>query len=421
MGHNAYLALLRENREYRCLWGAFVVSLLGDWFNLLASATIVGRLGGSGSSMGTLFAIRTLASFAASPLGGILADRLDRRGLLIATDLLRGVVVLGFLAVDGPEDLALMYGLTALQLFLGGLYVPANNALLPNLVTPAQLPVANALGSMTWSSMMALGTALGGFFAGSFGTRAAFLVDALSFAVSALVLTGIRPRGPAQAEGPGGAAGLVAVWGEGLTYLRGRADLLPVVGLKPLMVLTSYGGLQVVQTHLARKVFVVGVDGATSLGILFSALGVGTLLGPLVGRHLAGDRDAPVARAIAFGFGGAALALGAAAALPGLPLTALLLMAQAAGVGLVWVFSNLILMRRLPDRVRGRVLAIEFGLITLASAASALAAGRALDHPALGPAGTLRLMALATLGAAGLWIRAIPRCLAVPEPAAPAP
>jgi MFS family permease len=98
-GATGYVALLRNNSSYRNLWLGQVVSLLGDWFNLVATATLVQQLTGSSAQVGLLFALRMLAPFLVSPFAGVVADRFDRRRVLIATDLLRAAVVLGFVLV----------------------------------------------------------------------------------------------------------------------------------------------------------------------------------------------------------------------------------------------------------------------------------------------------------------------------------
>ena len=93
-----YFELILQNANFRWLWGGQVVSLLGDWFNLIASAILIAELTDSGLALGILFTIRMLAPFAVAPIAGIFADRYNRKHLLIITDIVRAVVVLGFLS-----------------------------------------------------------------------------------------------------------------------------------------------------------------------------------------------------------------------------------------------------------------------------------------------------------------------------------
>ena len=125
-----YVDLVRNNADFRFLWLGQIVSLLGDWFNLVASATLLAALTGSGVAVGGLFVVRMLAPFVVTPVAGVAADRINRKHLLIGTDLLRAVVVFGFLFVRDPGDVWLLYALTALQLGISGFFFPARNAIL---------------------------------------------------------------------------------------------------------------------------------------------------------------------------------------------------------------------------------------------------------------------------------------------------
>ncbi|MCH8339257.1 MAG: MFS transporter, partial [Chloroflexi bacterium] len=94
-----YLQLIRANVDFRYLWSGEIISLFGDWFNLIGSAALIAQLTGSGLAVGGLFVIRMLAQFVGTQVGGVAADRYNRKRLLISTDLARAVIVLGFLFV----------------------------------------------------------------------------------------------------------------------------------------------------------------------------------------------------------------------------------------------------------------------------------------------------------------------------------
>jgi MFS family permease len=94
-----YIQLLRKNTNYRNLWFGQIVSLLGDWFNLIASASLIGILTQSGVAVGGLFVVRLLAPFLVSPVAGVVADRYNRKTILIITDITRALTVLGFLFI----------------------------------------------------------------------------------------------------------------------------------------------------------------------------------------------------------------------------------------------------------------------------------------------------------------------------------
>ena len=110
---NEYLTLLRHNRDFRYLWLGSVISQLGDWFNVIAAAELITRLTDSGLALSGLFVARFLPLFLFSPIAGVLADRFNRKNILILSDVLRGVTVLGFLLVRDAADLPLFYLLTS--------------------------------------------------------------------------------------------------------------------------------------------------------------------------------------------------------------------------------------------------------------------------------------------------------------------
>ena len=162
----SYSQLILQNRNFRWLWGGQIVSLLGDWFNLIASAALLSHLTDSGIAIGSLFVVRMLAPFMITPFAGVIADRYNRKHILILTDVVRGITVIGFLFVRRPEDVWFLYLLTAIQLGTGGFFFPTRNAILPDLVKPEELGAANAILATTWSTMLAIGAALGGLVAG---------------------------------------------------------------------------------------------------------------------------------------------------------------------------------------------------------------------------------------------------------------
>ena len=144
-----------------------------------------------------LFALVLLVS----PIAGVVADRYNRKHILILADLCRAVVVLGFLLVREPHHVWLLYVLSAIQLGLSGFFFPTRTAIVPDLVSADQLGAANIIGSTTWSVMLAAGAALGGVVAGTWGNQTAFVLDALTFVVSAILIAVVRYRRPPHDDG----------------------------------------------------------------------------------------------------------------------------------------------------------------------------------------------------------------------------
>ena len=375
-----YLDLVRRNANFRWLWCGQIISLLGDWFNLIASASLIAQLTQSGTAVGGLFVVRMLAPFLVSPLAGVIADRYNRKYILIASDVARAVVVACFLLVRDPSQVWLLYALTAVQLGLSGFFFPTRNAILPDLVSDQELGAANALSSATWSVMLALGAALGGVVSGAWGIYPAFAVDALSFLLSALFIARLNYHAAPGASSSGKTvAAALGEYLDGLHYLRGHADILVLTLHKAANSLLIAGGFQVLQVTIAEQVFTIGEGGGISLGLMFAAAGVGTGIGPILARRFTGDEQCRLRVAIAAGYVMSAVGLAIVAPLLNFGLLLLGMLLRAMGGGVVWVFSTQLLLQLAPNHVRGRVFATEFALFTLMSAAGAGAIGPAID------------------------------------------
>jgi MFS family permease len=386
----SYGQLVRHNRDFRYLWFGQIVSLLGDWFNLIASASLIAELTRSGLAVGGLFVVRMLAPFLVSPIAGVAADRYNRKHLLIGADLSRALVVMGFLLVRRPEQVWLLYTLTAIQLAVSGFFFPARNAILPDIVSARELGAANALSSSTWSVMLALGAALGGLVAGQWGAYPSFVVDSLTFLASAFMIGHVAYRPTHILDGSDrSVAQALRQYVDGLRYLWRHTDVLFIALNKAAGALFISGAFQVVQVTLAEQVFVIGQGGGISLGLLYAVLGAGTGLGPIAARAITGDRDRPQRLAIATSYAIQAVGMALAAPLASFGLVLAGTFVRGFGGGVGWMFSTQLLLQLLPNRVRGRVFSTEFALFTLANAAGAVAGGWALDRAAMNLSGIL--------------------------------
>ena len=403
-----YLQLIRQNRDFRNLWTGQVISLLGDWFDLIASASLISYLTRSGLAVGSLFVVRMLAPFLVSPLAGVLADRFNRKTLLITADLLRGFIVLGFLLVRSPEQVWLLYVITAIQLAFSGIFFPARNAIIPDIVSRAELGAANTISSTTWSVMLSLGAAIGGFVAGEWGNYPAFVVDSISFFCSAFFISRIhythQPAALSDAEqGWRQISAALRQYAEGLKYLKEHPDILAITLHKSAVSLFVSGAFQVVQVALAERVFVIGENGGTSLGLLYAAAGIGTGAGPILARIFTQDHDRRLRHALTLSYLIGVIGLLITAPLAGFALVLLGTFVRSLGGGVNWTFSTQLLLEWTPDNVRGRVFSSEFAMMTLASAISSAIGGWALDHTSLGIGGMLWWMAALLVLPGVLW------------------
>ena len=398
-----YGELIRSNGNFRLLWFGQIISLLGDWFNLIASASLIALLTQSGFAVGGLFVLRMLAPFLVSPIAGVVADRYNRKYILILADLARVFCVFGFLFVREADDVWLLYTLTAIQSGFSGLYFPTRNAILPDIVPGRGLGAANAISSTTWSVMLAVGAAIGGLVSGVWGIYPAFVIDALTFLVSAAFMSGVKYQAkPGLAGADKTVRAALRQYVEGLRYLGRERDILFISLHKAALSVFMFASFQVVQVAIAREVFVIGQEGGISLGLLYGVGGIGTGISPLVARYFTGDRDRPLRLAIILGYIMGALGLAIAAPLSSLGMVLLGSLVRGAGGGMVWVFSTQLLLQLVPGQVRGRVFATEFAFFTLLSAAGAAMAGATLDS-SLGISGSTWLLAGLILLPGVLW------------------
>lgn len=369
---------------------AQVVSLLGDWFSTVAVITLVTRYGGTAEQLAWLFIARLLPMVLFGPLAGVLADRFNRRAIMLVADLTRVAVALSFLLVTSAELVWVIYILTVIQFSLGALFDPARSAIIPALTSNEDRVTANALGSLTWSTMLAIGAALGGLTAGLFGVEVAFVVDALSFGGSALMVLGIPGRLGKTAGHTNTKMRLGSDLVDGVKYLRQRPTVLTFTLIKPLAALSS-GATFTLLALLSHDVFPVGKDGSLSLGLLNLAIGVGSGLGPLLGSWLLrrhGETRPNLQRLIGLGFILYGLSFVFFTNTESLLVAIVVIIIGEFGGGSNWVYSTTLLQLGVEDSYRGRVFAVEFMLLNLLGSVSALVSGWLLDQLHL-PVGVL--------------------------------
>ena len=398
-----YLALIRGNRNFRNLWCGQIVSLFGDWFNLIASASLVASLTGSSIAVGGLFVARMLAPFLVSPFAGVAADRYNRKHLLILTDVVRAVVVLGFLLVDSRELLWLVYALTFVQLAMHGVFFPTRNSILPDIVSPKDLGAANAITGATWSVMLAMGAAAGGLVAGGWGIRPAFVIDSATFLLSIVFIAKIRYQPPRRVSHDTSLGAALSDYLDGLRYLGRHRDILVIVLQKAALTLFVVGAFEVLQVAVARDVFAIGDGGGISLGMMYAAIGVGSGLGPILARAITGDRERPLRIAIFVSYIVMAIGLTIVATLDSFGAVLIGTTIRSMGGGTLWVFTSQLLLQLVPEHIRGRVFATEYALLTLSMAMSAGLAGWSLDQSTLAISGLLTWMSGAILVPGALW------------------
>jgi MFS family permease len=407
----SYATVVRENPDFRRIWIGQVGSLLGDWFNQVAILSLLLRLTGSGSAAGVFWVLQMVPIFLVSPIAGRVVDHLPRKLVMIAADLARAVVVLAFLLVDRPGRIWIVYLATAVQMSLSSFFEPARNAVTPRVVKPGHLVGANALTATTWSVMLAAGAAVGGLITALLGERAAFLLNSASYLWSAVfVLRAAIP--PIEARPHHSERGFIT----GLKEALRSPGLLPVLLAKALIGLA--GGMALVLALWGDRVYRIGATAAGGIGVLFAARGIGTGIGPFIGRRWGKSHGDGARRTIASGYLICGTFFLAASLSRSLPIVFVCLIGSGIGTAITWVFSTVVLQQETTDRVRGRVFAAEQALMTLTMAISMLVTGRALDHPGWTPRGVGAGLSLVYFLGAGVFELLILRARTQAQPVA---
>lgn len=393
----SYLELLRDNRDFRRLWFAHLISLGGDWFASVALLGLIDEMTGSSFQTGLILAANMLPYFLLSPITGVIADRFDRKKLMIFSDVVRAFIALAMLLARSPETVWVGIASLAALATVGSLFGPASQAAMPNLVTTDQLPRANILISSAFGMMLAVGSALGGLVAATLGRDTAFIVNSGSFLVSGALIFLIRAKFSVGIhEHDRLPIRPIRDIHEGISYARAHPKIMALLATKGGFGLGA--GLIALLPLFATDVFAAGDIG---IGIMFAARGVGALLGPFGARAFAGNDERKLFLAIGGAMGVYGLTYLIFPAMPSIALAAVVVAIAHLGGGAQWTMSLFGLQSMTPDYVRGRILAFDFGLVTLTMSSSLLLAGRLAES--FDPSSVMVAFASVVLAYGAIW------------------
>jgi len=378
-----YIQLVRENREFRKLWIAAVISMMGEWFNTIALFFLILEYTGSEFLLGLLFTVRMAGFALLQPVIGLMADRFNRKSLMIWSNLIQAVLALCFLFVNDSSDIVWMIGLSGLMMVLHGVYMTAERAALPNVVDPDDLSTANALDAASWSTALCIGAMLGGVVVSFWGTEAAFVIDSLTFLLGTLFLLKLKlPQtiDPSM-KGPWISTAVDNIR-KGWVRIRSQPSLFRIVFAKASWNVAGGGLAGVYLVLLGANV--EGFGAAFGFGLFFFARGVGTGLGPILARSLFKNEDhwpGLVGNLIVVS-GMFYLIVGATLDIS-LWLTVLLIILAHSASGANWVLSTIMMQRWVEDEVRGRVFSADMLILSVAFSCSTSVAGYLMEHTTL--------------------------------------
>jgi MFS family permease len=383
----SYARLLGGNRNFRRLWSAQVVSEIGDWFYTLAIYNLLLQLTGRAGSVALALVLQVLPQTVIGPTAGVVNDRRRRKRVMIASDIGRTLIVLCMLLIRSKAMVWLVYPLLTAETLLAAFFEPARNAVIPNIVEREDVVLANTLSSSTWSVNLMVGATLGGVVAALLGRDAVFLLNALSFVVSAALIWGMRFAEPHAEGGRQFEARELVDFSPilaGIRYVRAHVRLRSTIFAKFGILIIGPGW--VLFTVMGQKEFAVRWHGMApergaflGMSLLLGARGLGALLGPLLAAPWAGHWKHRLEVAIFWGYIAAAAGYTLLGVSGHLWQACLCVMLAHSGGSIVWVFSTTLLHLQSDDKFRGRVFAADLGLSMFTIAAGAYLAGRFVD------------------------------------------
>jgi len=397
-----YRDLLNQNRNFRALWTGQIISELGDWFNNIAVLALAMHLTGSGLVVTAVLLARTVPIVIFGPIAGVIADRFSRRSVLLGADYSRAVLALGFLLVATRERMWMAYLFTSLLTAISIFFTTAKNSALPEISSSQQLMPANALTSSTTAITQTLGGVLGGFATHYLGYHVAFVMNALSFIASALLIYQIRFRNQvfaAKAKAASSPSSLVRDFREGMVFIRSNPIVLGLL-LIGMGWATGGGAAQILFSIFAIDVY---HGGDRAIGILYSAAGLGIVIGATIANWYFRNKSFAVTKWV----------IGISMLLTGI-FYSIFSFTQQMWTGFVWItmsrivmginhiIGTTLLMNIVPSQFRGRTFSTKETVVIFTMVVSMLLAGVGQHYT--GPRTIALIAGLLTLLTGVVWL-----------------
>lgn len=372
------MRLIRENANFRRLWFSQMVSNLGDWFGVLAVYALILDFSGSELLLGLIIVIKMMSFAVFSPIAGYIADRYDRRKLMIICDFGRGFTVLAFLLVRTEDLLWLIYMLTAVQMIFAAVFEPAKQASIPNITSGEELVRANVLSNLSWSIIFTSGMGIGGLATAFLGTDFVFTVNGLGYMLSTIFIFRATIPHIRDADTLEGLRNpFRGIW-DGYVYLWKDSSIFRPALAKGTMSL-FLGALVYLLILISEQVLLAGSLG---IGLMYAARGAGTAVGPLAVRRFFPD-DKNWINIIGYTMIAGGLCYMALGFTESLAIMMIFVFLAHIGNGALWVSSTVLLQTRTADRFRGRVFSAEFLLFTVAQSVSTFLVSILLEYDVL--------------------------------------
>ena len=280
---SGFTELLRGNRNYRFTWTGQVVSEVGDHYNNVAVFALALANTGSGLVVAGILISRAICAVIAGPIAGVLLDRMDRKRIMIISDLVRASIAIAFIFGIPQGRTSLLYVLSGALMFASPFFSSGRASILPTIATRHELHSANSLTQLTQWTTLTLGSFLGGTSVSQFGYKLAFLFNAFSFLFSAWCISRLHVESGFRAQ----RSDMVVLrpwreYTEGLRYMK-SSPLILGIGLVAVGWATGGGAAQILFSVFGEVVF---HRGATGIGIIWGSAGIGLIIGALVAHRI---------------------------------------------------------------------------------------------------------------------------------------
>jgi hypothetical protein len=423
-----YYYLIKENGAFRNLWLADVVSQFGDWFNLVATITVLSEITQSGLMLSLFLMIRLLPSLLITPVAGVFADVYDKRKIMLIADVTRSLTVICFLLLNVYKELWLLYLLSCTQFFIVAFFFPCRSGLLPAYVKEEHLVIANSLDTATWSALFTFGSALGGLTVATAGTSVNYIVDACSYLVSFFFLwrLGAYPKIALESKekpvdmkdfdintditlSPESSAEKKSIsfkdhfreFFEGIRYLKNNLYLLGIACCKGFIGLT-WGITDFSNIIFSEGEFQIAGSASATLGILWTFMGIGAFLGPIIAGFFTGDNIRKMHYWLLGSFVLRGLGLLLLAWSPHILVGFFADLIITCSGSILWVFSSTILQLKTDSAFIGRIFSVELFGMTLTEMISQIGAGLLFESLGLGLRVTILIFGGVTV-LSGIW------------------
>jgi len=283
LGDRAAIVSAFRNRDFCALWIGQLLSQIGDSFVLVAILFVINTLTDSPLALGVLAVVATLPQLFLGLVGGVFVDRLDRKLVMIVTDIIRGLAVLTLVLINRADQLYILYIVSFVMATAGVFFNPARNAIIPNIVSGEVLLTANALMQANQIISVILGASIAGLVVGWLGTASAFVFDSFTFAFSAAAIATMTI--PPVNSSPGKTNSRV-IWDqlvEGLLFIRHSSPLLHAI-ITTAVATLGFGAIVVLGIIYLDEILGIGAEG---LGFLYAVQGLGVVIGGAIIGHFA--------------------------------------------------------------------------------------------------------------------------------------